>query len=72
MTIGSGAADGLAPPIFDSPFRFHGIVDNPYPLPNDEMEKERLDGVQLMFHTMLGANIVVPIKPNPRQIGSHV
>jgi hypothetical protein len=54
---------------FDSTFRFHGIDNNPYPLPNDEVEKDRLDEIQLLFHTVLGTNIIAPIGPTPGQIG---
>ena len=50
--------------------RFHGMVSNPYPLPNDDVEKDRLDDLQECFRTLLGGNIVVPIRHNPTQIGS--
>jgi len=48
--------------------RYHGMSDNPYPLPNDELEKDRLDALQRSFHLLLGKNIVAPIVENPTQI----
>ena len=62
------------PPIprlsIDETRRFHGIANNPYPLPNDEVEKDRLDELQIMFHALLGENVVAPISRTPHQIGS--
>jgi hypothetical protein len=45
------------------------VIDNPYPLPNDEVEKDRLDELQIMFRTVLGENILVPIGHSAGQIG---
>ena len=62
----------IPPPFLQTaePCRFHGIADNPYPLPNDDVEKNRLDELQIMFHALLGENVVVPIQRTPHQIGS--
>lgn len=49
--------------------RHHGVATNPYPMPNDEMEKERLDELQYCFRKVIGANIVAPIQKEPTQIG---
>lgn len=49
---------------------YHGIADNPYPLPNDELEKERLDALQICFYLLLKTNIVPPIVKSPTQISS--
>jgi hypothetical protein len=48
--------------------RYHGMSNNPYPLPNDELEKDRLDALQTCFHLLLSANIVAPVVKSPRQI----
>ena len=55
-------------PRFWLTLRYHGISDNPYPLPNDELEKDRLNALQTCFHLLLGTNIVVPLEENPTQI----
>lgn len=52
--------------------RYHGVVSNPYPMPNDEMEKERLDELQYCFRKLIGANVVAPIRSKPTQIGKPV
>jgi tRNA G46 methylase TrmB len=49
--------------------RYHGIVDNPYALPNDEDEKARLDSLQYCLSNIVGGNIIVPINEKPTQIG---
>jgi len=48
--------------------RYHGVVGNPYPLPNDDEEKDRLDELQLCFRQLVGRNVVAPIRKNPTQI----
>jgi len=48
------------------------MANNPYPLPNDDVEKDRLDGLQECFRALIGGNIVVPIRPTPAQIGIAV
>lgn len=50
--------------------RYHGMPNNPYPLPNDELEKERLDALQTCFYLLLGTNVVAPINKKPTEIGS--
>jgi hypothetical protein len=50
--------------------RYHGVADNPYPLPNDELEKDRLNALQTCFYLLLRTNIVAPIVKNPTQISS--
>ena len=50
--------------------RYHGMTGNPYPFPNDELEKERLDELQYCMRELIGANVVVPIRKNPKQIGN--
>ena len=57
-----------SPLIFGLLSRYHGIPNNPYPLPNDELEKDRLDALQTCFELLLGTNIVAPIGKNPTQI----
>jgi len=47
--------------------RYHGI-DSPYALPNDDEEKVRLDELQFCVRSLLGANVLAPITPNPTQI----
>jgi tRNA G46 methylase TrmB len=46
------------------------MVNNPYPLPNDEVEKDRLDDLQECLRSLLGANVVVPLRRSPIQIGT--
>jgi hypothetical protein len=48
--------------------RYHGIANNPYPLPNDDAEKIRLDSLQYCISRITGGNILVPITRNPTQI----
>src|SRR5215471_5419192 len=48
--------------------RYHGMIGNPYPFPNDEVEKERLDQLQYCIRTLIGGNIVGPILKKPTQI----
>ena len=48
--------------------RYHGMSNNPYPLPNDELEKDRLDALQTCFQLLLGTNIVPPVIKSPTQI----
>lgn len=48
---------------------YHGVTENPYPLPNDDSEKTRLDNLQFCVRSRLGANIVAPISPHPTHIG---
>jgi hypothetical protein len=57
----------LLKPLIDG---YHGITSNPYPLPNDEEEKERLDELQYCYRTLFGTNILAPIRKKPTQIGS--
>lgn len=47
------------------------MVNNPYPLPNDDLEKRRLEELQRCFRELIGTNIVPPIR-NPTQIGKSV
>jgi len=49
--------------------RNHGMPNNPYPLPNDELEKERLNALQRCFYMFFGTNIHAPIIKKPTQIG---
>jgi hypothetical protein len=37
------------------------VVNNPYPLPNDELEHLRLDQQHQVFKTSFGGNVLVPI-----------
>jgi Methyltransferase domain len=46
------------------------MPNNPYPLPNDELEKERLDALQTCFYLLFGTNVVAPINKNPTEIGT--
>jgi len=48
--------------------RYHGVTNNPYPLPNDEDEKERLDELHQCYRTLFGGNVVTPIRRKPTQI----
>jgi len=47
--------------------RFHGIVQNVYPLPNDEEEQIRLDEQHFAMTTIQGGNILVKLR-RPRKI----
>ena len=49
--------------------RYHGVTENPYPLPNDDSEKTRLDNLQFCVRSRVGANIVAPISSQPTHIG---
>lgn len=59
---------GLIPSFSTERNRYHGVTGNPYPFPNDELEKERLDQLQYCIRALLGENVVVPIPKNPTQI----
>jgi tRNA G46 methylase TrmB len=48
--------------------RYHGIVNNPYALPNDEAEKDRLNSLQYCLRCLTGGNILAPISKKPTQI----
>lgn len=48
--------------------RYHGVEDNPYPLPNDEEEVERLDNLQFVCSSFVGGNVVAPISRKPTNI----
>jgi ubiquinone/menaquinone biosynthesis C-methylase UbiE len=48
--------------------RYHGIVGNPYPLPNDEDEAIRLDELQYAMRTVWGGNVFAPISRTPTKI----
>jgi len=48
--------------------RYHGVLGNPYPFPNDRLEMERLDELQCCMHALIGTNIVAPIGRKPTQI----
>ena len=48
---------------------YHNVKRNPYFLPNDDKEKERLDELQYFFHSFIGTNIVPSIGEKPTQIG---
>lgn len=50
--------------------RYHGMAPNPYPLPNDDEEKGRLDELQQCYSALFGTNILTPIRSKPTQIGS--
>ena len=52
--------------------RQHGVEDNPYTLPNDEDEKERLDLLQYCCSTLMGGNVIPPISSRPTQIGTTI
>jgi trans-aconitate methyltransferase len=47
------------------------MPNNPYPLPNDELEKERLDALQTIFYLLFGTNVVAPINKKPTEIGTR-
>lgn len=49
---------------------YHGVAENPYPLPNDDAEKTRLDKLQYCVRARLGANVIAPISPSPTYIGT--
>ena len=42
---------------------------NPYPFPNDEVEKGRLDAIQDFIRGLIRGNVISPIVKDPRQIG---
>ena len=46
------------------------MAENPYPFPNDALEKNRLDKLQALVHNIMGANVVAPIQKKPTQIGT--
>jgi hypothetical protein len=49
--------------------RFHGVVDNPYILPNDEeAEYTRLVQLQAIIRALFEKNILAPIVPLPKRI----
>jgi metalloendopeptidase OMA1, mitochondrial len=48
--------------------RYHNVVNNPYPLPNDEEEKVRLDLLQYCMSTLTEKNILCPISKRATQI----
>jgi ubiquinone/menaquinone biosynthesis C-methylase UbiE len=50
------------------PDRYHGIEDNPYPLPNDDEEARRLDDLHDVCRYILKANVVAPISPKADNI----
>jgi hypothetical protein len=43
--------------------RYHGIVDNQYPFPNDDEEVVRLDELQFVLRSIFGRNVLVPVSP---------
>jgi methylase of polypeptide subunit release factors len=47
--------------------RHHGIVQNVYPLPNDEEEQVRLDEQHFAMSCVMGGNVLVPLR-RPRRI----
>ena len=47
--------------------RHHGIVQNVYPLPNDEEEQVRLDEQHFAMSIVMGGNILVKLR-RPRKI----
>jgi hypothetical protein len=51
--------------------RYHGVTNNPYPFPNDDVEKGRLDELHYVLKEVFNGNILVPLrkKPIPTQIG---
>jgi hypothetical protein len=51
---------------------YHEVADNPYPLPNDALEKQRLDKLQTLIHNIIGANVVAPIQKKPTHIGTNL
>jgi hypothetical protein len=51
-----------------TPRSYHGITKSPYPLPNDDAEKSRLDKLQHCVRARLGANVIAPITPCPTHI----
>jgi len=48
--------------------RRHGFSNNPYPHPNDEDERQRLDKLHYVCRSFLGSNIIAPIGKRPTQI----
>ena len=48
--------------------RYHGIESNPYPLPNDDEEVQRLDDLQFVIRSLLGGNVIAPISPRATNI----
>ena len=46
------------------------MTDNPYPLPNDELEKDRLNMLHDYFSWLFRSNVLVPIIKRPTQIGA--
>lgn len=48
--------------------RYHGIEKSSYPLPNDDEEVYRLDRLQNVARTVLGANILAPISQRATHI----
>lgn len=45
--------------------RCHGLADNPYPYPSDELEAHRLDRMNDIFVLLYGSNVLVPISNTP-------
>lgn len=48
--------------------RHHGIINNPYFHPCDEHEKGRLDGLQYLFRSTYGRNVMVHLIKKPTLI----
>jgi len=44
------------------------MPNNPYPLPNDDLEKNRLDTLHTGFYLLFRTNIHVPLNRTPTQI----
>jgi len=49
-------------------YRYHGIVENPYPFPNDEEEVVRLDKLQYLHRLLMPRNVMAPISRKPNLI----
>jgi len=45
----------------DHECRFHGLIDNPYPFPNDDEELVRLDELQFIVRAVYGRTVLVPL-----------
>jgi SAM-dependent methyltransferase len=48
--------------------RYHGVIDNPYPLPNDDQELIRLDELQYVMRSNWRRNVLAPIIRTPSKI----
>ena len=49
--------------------KYHGFVDNSYPLLNNEEEKDRLDRLHYSLRRFIEDNVIVSIKKRSSQNG---